>query len=310
MCSRSFERGDRRARRLRAGRFAAATNVARWIQPSRLAHKGLDRSGAPRGLSIATLAELGSTRRLRGSRWDATAASLPHRGPPPLGYCEETFRDAPSAARVKPSTAPGPDQNWVSRRSRSSDRDEESMALCFSCEARNKPVPRRRHSLRRASTCATRPKGRHLKTLPPFVANEYPASESMPRVRGPGARGGRETRGMGPRLRAVRESKPYRLARRAEVGLTPRGRPTPPLAIPRAPANPGLLERAPYRAFPVSHSHTVGPLSGPIATMSLLPLIRTSRSFLPEESIAHPRIRHSSWKSVSFSGGPPSIGKR
>jgi len=56
---------------------------------------------------------------------------------------------------------------------------------------------------------------------------------------------------MGPRLRAVRESKPYLYSRRAELGLTPRGPPDTASRNPSGPrSNSGLLERAPSPGAP------------------------------------------------------------
>jgi len=52
---------------------------------------------------------------------------------------------------------------------------------------------------------------------------------------------------MGPRLRAVRKSKPYPYSRRAELGLTPRG---PPDTASRSPS--GLGEPVAPRASPFS----------------------------------------------------------
>ncbi len=107
-------------------------------------------------------------------------------------------------------------------------------------EARSEPTARRRRILCRATSRATRPKGRHLKTLLFFLTGDCPRASIRPKF-GLGARGGRETRGMGPRFRAGRESKPYRLWRRADPGLTPHGQPDTASRSPRA--SFGLRER-------------------------------------------------------------------
>jgi len=62
------------------------------------------------------------------------------------------------------------------------------MATTFPCEARDISVARRRHLSRRATASATRPKGRHRKTLSILLARSDPASESLPRFRALGVR--------------------------------------------------------------------------------------------------------------------------
>jgi len=139
-------------------RFAAATSVARWIQPPRLGFPHLPRV---------------------------------RRYPLPPG---EVIGRLASLAALSASTAPAPDEGRVSRHSRSSDRDDPTQRFVIPsaardlgrgsvssrfnpCEARNKPLARRHNSLRRASSRAMRPKGRLPKRL------SFPSGDALSRAR-------------------------------------------------------------------------------------------------------------------------------